>query len=178
MKEIEVIGRVILSDKFSIKRIDLPSNRKDNLKKLQDMGVSDKTLDGIQINNGTEDIVGRFLPRNEQIAFEAKGTTKNSYSNFKYWGKGILNQMAQIDDKTDAGSVGIAIPSEVSNVFRGILSSHHSEVSDPEDRQMSTSEAYGDRQTTLLRNYSDNDYVVLVHENGVQVQSWVDFFGL
>lgn len=176
MREIKVIGKIILSDKFSIHQIDLPNKRNDDIEKLRDMGVSQSTLDSLKINQGTEDIVGQF--KEEKVGIEAKGTTKKNYGNFRYWGKGMINQMAQLDDKTDAESVGIAIPEEVSETLRGILSSYHSTVSEEKTQNMSPQELYGERQTSILRQYADDDYVILADSEGIEVQKWCEFFGI
>lgn len=178
MREIEVMGKVMDSDKISIKRIDLPNNKDDNIKKLQNMGVDEETLDEITINKGREDILGTFTKNDKKIGLECKGTTKDNYNNFVYWGKGMLSQMAQLGDKTDANSVGIAIPREVKDVLRGIMSSYQTRVSDDEVNNQSASELYGDRQSAVLKMYDQDDYIVLADSNGIKVQEFKDFFGL
>lgn len=176
MRELNVIGQIILSGDFSINKVDLPKNRTDDINDLRDMGISQSTLDSIKINQGTEDIVGQF--KRERIAIEAKGTTKENYGNFKYWGKGMINQMAQLDDKTDTDSVGIAVPEEVSEVLRGIFSSYYSTVSKRKTQTTPPEDIYGERQASLLRRYADDDYVILVDSEGINVQKWLEFFGI
>lgn len=178
MREIEVIAKVIISDKISVKKVDLPYNKDDDINKLQEMGVSKDTIDQITFNDGREDILGTFTKDNQQIGFESKGTTKDNYGNFKYWGKGMLNQMAQLDDNTDADSVGIAIPREVKDILRGIMSSYHTRVTDNEVNNQPASELYGDRQSSVLRTYDKNDYVILADSEGIEVQEYTEFFGL
>lgn len=178
MREIDVIGKVILSDKISVERVDLPSKNQDNISRLREMGVSDEKIDAICINQGTDDIFGEYSKDEELVGFEAKGTTKKSYSNFKYWGKGMLSQMAQLDDNTDADSVGIAVPEEVADTLRGIMSSHNSKVTDQEKESYSASELYGERQASVLRMYNQDDYIVLASDDGIEVQSFNGFFGL
>lgn len=176
MREINVIGRIILSDEFSIHRVDLPNNRTDDIGDLRDMGVSQSTIESLNFNRGTEDIVGQF--KGEKIAIEAKGVTGEYASNFTYWGKGMINQMVQLDDKTEANSVGIAVPEEVSETLRGIFSSYHSSVSEEKAQNMSPQEVYGERQSSILRQYADNDYVILAGSEGIDVQKLCEFFGI
>jgi hypothetical protein len=178
MREIEVIGTVILSDTISVERVDLPNKTEDDISRLRDMGINKEKIDKIDINKGTDDIFGEYNREGESVGFEAKGTTKKNYGNFKYWGKGMLSQMAQLDDNTISESVGIAIPKEVASVLRGIMSSYNSTVSSEKAQNKAASQIYGERQASVLRMYDQDDYIVLADKNGIEVQRFEEFFGL
>lgn len=58
------------------------------------------------------------------------------------------------------------------------MSSYHTRVSDDEVKNKSASELYGNRQSSVLRTYDQNDYVVIVDSYGIEVQEYTEFFGL
>jgi hypothetical protein len=43
---------------------------------------------------------------------------------------------------------------------------------------MSPQDVYGERQTSILQQYADDDYVILADSEGIEVQKWCEFFGI
>lgn len=187
MEELKVVGKIIDSDILDVSKIDgTIGNRsfEDTRNGLTEMDISEGTIDRIEFyshlrDDGSADILGDYNGR--MIGIEAKGVAPSktgNKSNFKYWSKGIIDQMLDISDATDCDIVGIAIPENCADTLRGILSSHHDEIDDQMAREKEPEELYGERKSEKLKLCRQSDLMFLVGEQDIEVRSCREFFGL
>lgn len=187
MEELNVVGNLIQSDIIDVQRIDaMISNRsfEDTTEELIDLGIEEQTVDKIDFfshlhSDYVADVAGIY--NGKHVGIEAKGiapSKKRSQSNFKYWAKGIQNQMFEIQDCGDFDAIGIAIPKDVKNLLRGILSSKYDRISDTMVQRLDAENLYGTRNAEKLRIFNNDDLIFTVSTNSVMVWDAPTFFGV
>lgn len=188
MEELKVVGNLIKLDCVKVNMIDATiGNRsfEDTSSELKDMDISENKIQEIDFyshldadNSINGDIIGYY--ENNSIGIEAKGLapSKTNKSNFKYWAKGIVDQVLEIDDTEELDLVGIAIPKNCKNTLRGILSSFHKEIDDDMVKSYDPEDLYGERKYQKLDLFNDDDLIFIVSDNNVETMSCRDFFGL
>ena len=159
----------------------------DTKDELIDMGVDKGTLQEIEFyshlhredGETNADLVADYY--GSLIGLECKGIAPSKIddkSNFKYWGKGILDQMMDIDDTFDCDRVGIAIPESCTDILRGILSSNHSKIDAETAKQKCPEDLYGVRKAEKLELCRDDDLLFVVRTDGIKTTDCRTFFGL
>lgn len=188
MEEIDVIKNLIESDFFNnVDKVDgMIGNRPISTTKeyLREEGISDDTIKEIEFfshmhSNNSVDILGTSM-KDERIGVEAKGVApskEKTKSNLKYWSKGIFNQTAEIHDTMNCDLVGFAIPENVGDLFRGVISSFDKEPDWSDVQNQEAEELYGSKQVEIIENFKQ-DRVLLVGRGNVQIYTVEEFFGL
>lgn len=189
MEELKVVGHLIKSDLLDVQKIDATiGNRsfEDTKEELIDMGVEEDTLEDIefyshlgpQSSDTNADVIAQYV---RSVGLECKGiapSKRNSKDNFKYWGKGIIDQMLDIHDTSDCDKVGIAIPKSCTELLRGILSSHYSEIDEQMAKKKDPEDLYGERKSDKIELCQSNDLIFLVGPNDIEIMDCRTFFGL
>lgn len=189
MEELKVVGHLIKSDLLDVQKIDGNiGNRslEDTKEELINMGVKRDTLEDIEFyshldsksRGSNADLIARYV---RSVGIECKGiapSKKNSKGNFKYWSKGIIDQMLNIHDTSDCDNVGIAVPKSCTEILRGILSSHYDEIDGQMAKKKDAKKLYGERKSKKIELCQSNDLIFLVGSNDIEITDCRTFFGV